>query len=169
MKTLLLMRHAKADSKHSHGKDRERPLNKRGKRNAPQMASLIKDKELIPQLILSSSAERAKQTAEIVAEQVGYPNEVRLMDKLYMAEWDTLIDVLRKLDDDLERVMIVGHNPGLESLLPLLTGQVMALPTAAVAHLVLPLERWKDLNKKTKAELVELWRPKELEEREAHD
>ena len=164
MKTLLLMRHAKSSWKDADIKDRKRPLSKRGKRNAPQMGELLKEKELLPQLILASSAVRARQTAELLAEASGYQGDIRYLDDLYMAEADEYLDELKKLPDNLERVMLIGHNPGLESLLPMLTGRVESLPTAAIAHLTLPISNWKELSKKTKAELVELWRPKELED-----
>jgi phosphohistidine phosphatase len=163
MKTLLIMRHAKSSWKEKNLKDRKRTLSKRGKRNAPQMGELIKEKELLPQIILSSDAVRARQTVELLTEASGFTGEVKYDDDLYMAEADEYLDTLRKVSDDFERVMIVGHNPGLESLLPLLTGRVESLPTAAIAHLTLPIDHWKELSKKTKAELVEIWKPKELE------
>ncbi len=163
MKTILLMRHAKSSWKDKNLKDQKRPLTKRGKRNAPQMGELIKEKELIPQVILSSPAERAKQTAELFKKGSGYQGEIQYIDSLYMAEADEFVHELRKLPDDLERVMVIGHNPGLESLLPLWTKQIEALPTAAIAYLVVPINKWKELGKGTEADLVEIWRPKELE------
>jgi phosphohistidine phosphatase len=164
MKTLILMRHAKSSFKDKTIKDSKRPLSKRGVRNATQMASLMKERELMPQALLASKAERAKQTADIVVQEIGYTGEVQLMDELFMAEADDLIKILRKTPDEVERVMLVGHNPGLESLIPLFTGLVAALPTAGIAYLALPIEHWEDLKKKTHAELLELWRPKELDE-----
>jgi phosphohistidine phosphatase len=163
MKTLLIMRHAKSSWKEKNLKDRKRPLSKRGKRNAPQMGELIKEKELVPQVILASDALRSHQTAELLSGTSGFQGEVKYIDDLYMAEADEYLSALRKVPDELERVMVIGHNPGLESLLPLLTGRVESLPTAAIAHLVLPIDHWKELNKHTKAELIEIWRPKELE------
>ena len=163
MKTLLIMRHAKSSWKDNDLKDRKRPLSNRGKRNAPQMGELIKEKELVPQLILSSDAVRSKQTAELVAKASGFTGDIKTLDELYMAEADEYIEAVRKVSDGLERVMIIGHNPGLESLIPMLTDQVESLPTAAVAFLNLPIDSWKKLNKKTHAELIEIWRPKELE------
>jgi phosphohistidine phosphatase len=163
MKTLLIMRHAKSSWKDKDLKDRKRPLSKRGKRNAPQMGELIKEKELVPQIILASDAVRAHQTVELLTETSGFSGKVHYNDDLYMAEADEYLDSLRKVSDEFERVMIVGHNPGLESLLPLLTGRVESLPTAAIAHLTLPIDHWKELSKKTKAELLEIWKPKELE------
>ncbi len=163
MKTLLLMRHARGSWKEHGIKDRKRPLSKRGKKNAPQMGELIKEKELIPQLILCSSATRAQQTAELLAKAIEYSGEIRYLDSLYMAEAEDTLKILRKLPDELERVMVIGHNPGLESMLPLLTKHVEALPTAAVAYLVVPINSWKDLKKNTEADLIEIWRPKEIE------
>jgi phosphohistidine phosphatase len=163
MKTLLLMRHAKSSWKDDGLKDRKRPLSKRGKKNAPLMGELIKEKELVPQLILCSTAVRARQTAEIVAAACGCAGEIRYLDELYMAEADEIIDQIRQVPDDFERIMVIGHNPGLESVLPLLTRTVISLPTAAIADLSLPISQWKELNKKTHAELIDLWRPKELD------
>jgi phosphohistidine phosphatase len=163
MKTLLLMRHGKSSWKEKDLKDRKRPLSKRGRRNAPQMGKLLIEKELVPQLILTSSALRARQTADLLAEASGYQGEIREIDDLYMAEADEILDVVKDAPNGLERIMVIGHNPGMESLLPMLTGNIEALPTAAIAYLALPVDDWKKVGKKTKAELVGLWRPKELE------
>lgn len=162
MKTILLMRHAKSSWKEKEEKDHKRPLAKRGKRNASQMGELMKEEELIPQLILSSSALRAQQTAELFVKGSGYQGEIKYLDSLFMAEGDEYLKLLRSLPDDIERVMIIGHNPGLESMIPLLTRQVEAIPTAAIAYLIAQISHWKDLSKDTEIDLVEIWRPKEL-------
>lgn len=163
MKTLLIMRHAKSSWKDGKLKDRERPLNKRGKRVAPQIGELIKEKELIPQVILCSTALRARQTVDAFLPNLDYTGQVEYMDKLYMAEADDVLKVLRRQDEKLERVMVVGHNPGLESLIPMLTGRIEPLPTASVAYISLPIQSWKDLKHDVEGELVEVWRPKEME------
>ncbi len=164
MKTLLLMRHAKSSWKDTELADHERPLNKRGRRDAPMMGQLLVDRELVPQEILSSSALRARQTAEVVAETADFPGEITYLDRLYMAEADEIIAVLRELPDDIERVMVIGHNPGLETLLQILSGRIESLPTAVVAHLSLPIDSWAALSDATSGELVEIWRPKDLRE-----
>jgi phosphohistidine phosphatase len=164
MKTLLLMRHAKSSWKDSKLDDKERPLNKRGRSDAPIMGQILIDRELIPQCILSSSALRARQTAEAVIESSGYPGEVTYLDQLYMAEVEGYIAVLRELPDDVERVMLIGHNPGLETLLQILSGSIESLPTAVLAHLVLPINQWSQLTAETQGQLVDIWRPKELRE-----
>jgi phosphohistidine phosphatase len=123
----------------------------------------LKERELIPQIILSSPAVRATQTAEIVSKIIGFSGEIRIHEALYMAEAEDIIKLLRKLPDEIERVMVIGHNPGLESLIPMLTERIESLPTAGAAYLALPILHWKELKSKTKAELVEIWRPKDLE------
>ncbi len=162
MKTLLLMRHAKSSWKDTGVADHERPLNKRGRSDAPRMGQLLCDRELVPQVILSSSAARARQTAEALIKTSGFQGEISYLDRLYLAEADEYISALRELPDTIERVMVIGHNPGLESLLQMLSGRIESLPTAVIAHLVLPISQWSELNAETDGELVEIWRPKDL-------
>lgn len=162
MKTLLLMRHAKSSWKDHGLKDVERPLNKRGKNDAPLMGKLLKEKELTPQLILSSPAERASATAKALSEHCGYKGKIKYLDSFYLGEPSAYLKALHKISDEIERVMVIGHNPGLEGLLQLLSHQVESLPTAAIAHLALPIAHWKKLDDKTEGELVGLWRPREL-------
>jgi phosphohistidine phosphatase len=166
MKTLLLMRHAKSSWKHPENPDHERPLNKRGKKDAPLMGNLIKDKELIPQYILSSTACRAVETAEMVVKSSGFNGKVDYLDSFYMAEPNVYLDGLQTLPDEIERVMIIGHNPGLEGLLQILSGRVESLPTSSIAHIVLPINQWKDLNLDTEGELVENISPEDLKAKE---
>jgi phosphohistidine phosphatase len=162
MKTLLLMRHGKSSWKDTNLSDHERPLNKRGQKDAPHMGMILRDRELIPQRILSSTALRARQTAEAISAISDFQEEVTYLDRLYMAEADEYIAVLRELPDTIERVMVIGHNPGLETLLQLLSGQIEPLPTAVIAHLVLPIRYWTELNTDTNGDLVDIWRPKEI-------
>lgn len=164
MKTLLLMRHAKSSWKEKNTSDHERPLNKRGRRDAPRMGHLLQERELTPQLILSSSALRSRQTAELVAETAGYSAEVMYLDELYMAEPDGYIAALRKLPDTVERVLLIGHNPGLETLLQMLSNRIESLPTAVLADISLPIDEWGVLSNNVEGDLVEIWRPKEIQE-----
>jgi phosphohistidine phosphatase len=163
MKTLLLLRHAKSSWKQPELADHDRPLNKRGQRDAPRMGRLLKKENLTPDLIVSSTAKRAHDTAEVVAETSGYEDEVDFRPELYMAEPETYLGLLKSLSDDYQSVMLVGHNPGLEELLELLTGESETLPTAALAEIQLPLQRWKDLSSRAKGKLINLWRARELE------
>jgi len=166
MKTLLLMRHAKSSWKEKDVPDHERPLNKRGRRDVPLMSKLLVDRELIPQQIISSSALRTRQTAECLAEELEFWGDIVFQDRLYMAEAEEYLGMLRELPDDLEQVMLIGHNPGLETLLQMLSGRIEALPTAVIAHLALPITEWAQLNGETEGEIVEIWRPKEVREGE---
>jgi phosphohistidine phosphatase len=167
MKTLLLMRHAKSSWKDKHISDRERPLLKRGVKAAKNMGEFIAEKELIPQKIFSSSAVRTLETARVVSKVCDCSAALVAVDEFYLAEAEIYINYLKTLPDDLERVMIIGHNPGLESLLQILSGRIDMLNTAVVAHLILPIKSWAEINNETEGELVELWRPKELFEVDA--
>ena len=122
VKTLLILRHAKSSWDDSALDDHERPLNSRGKRDAPRIARLAHDEGLIPELILSSDAVRAHLTAEAMADATGA--ELLLDARLYHA---TVADILALIPtvvrDEAATVMIVGHNPGLEELVALLTGE----------------------------------------------
>jgi len=165
MKTILLMRHGKSSWKDSNLSDHDRPLSKRGQNDAPRMGMILCDRELIPQRILSSTALRARQTAEAIVQVSGFQEDVIYLDRLYMAEVEEYITVLRELPDSIERVMIIGHNPGLETLLQLLSGRIESLPTAVIAHLVLPIHHWVELSSDSNGDLVEIWRPKEVLEK----
>ncbi len=163
MKSLLLMRHGKSSWKEPKMKDHERPLNKRGRKSVSRMGELIIEAELIPQVIYSSSAVRARQTAEALVTTLGFTGEVEYLDSFYMAEPEVILKRLRKLPEGIERVLVIGHNPGLEALMQILSGTVEALPTAAIAYLSLPISFWKDLYEDTQCELIEVWRPKEID------
>ena len=165
MKTLLLMRHAKSSWKDNSIKDIDRPLNKRGRRDAPRMGDLLKEVELVPQVILCSPALRTRLTAEAVARASGFSGEIQYYDAYYMGEPEDYLKKLVKLPDEVERVMVIGHNPGLEMLMQMLSEQVEALSTASIAYLSLPIDHWKDLKPDVEAQLNEIWRPKALEPR----
>jgi phosphohistidine phosphatase len=167
MKTLLILRHAKSSWKDDTLPDQDRPLNKRGKAEAPRMGRLLRDQDLVPDLILSSDARRARATAEMVAEESRFEGEITFLRELYAAEPEAYLDALATMGGDAACVMVVGHNPGLEELLQELTGEYLPLPTAALAQVNLPLSRWSDINTDLEAagiqgKLVNLWSPKDL-------
>ena len=164
MKTLLVLRHAKSSWKDSSLEDHDRPLNKRGKADAPRMGKLIREQELVPDLIVSSTARRAKKTAEEVADESKFSGEVVLEKRFYLASPVSMVEILKEIPDpSADRVMIVGHNPGQEELVRALTGADETFPTASLAQIELPIDRWADLELTTQGKLVGLWRPKELE------
>jgi len=163
MKTVLLLRHAKSSWNHPELSDRERPLNKRGKRQAPEMGKLIYTESLTPDLILSSIARRACKTAEAVAKNCGYDGEIDRIDDFYPGGTADYLRVLSELPDGVRRVMVIGHNPGLEELLRVLVGETRTLSTAALAQIDLPLESWQDLTASTHGKLVRILRVPETD------
>jgi len=162
MKTLLILRHAKSSWASPTIADHDRPLNARGNADAPRIGELIKNQDLIPDLILCSTAKRAHKTADKVAHNCGYEGEVMRVGELYLATTDIYLKVLSELEDDHSRVMVVGHNPGLEDLSETLTGQFETLPTAALVQTSLAIEHWHELDKSVEGKLVNIWRPREL-------
>lgn len=162
MKILLILRHAKSSWKKPGLADHDRPLNKRGKRDAPRMGQLVEQEGLVPDLIISSTAQRARVTAEVVAENSGYEGEIQLERSFYMGYPEAYLEVLCQLPDEVGTVMVVGHNPGLEELLEELVMEPERLPTAAMARIDLPIQSWQELDDEVVGELVKLWRPREL-------
>jgi phosphohistidine phosphatase len=112
MKTLYLVRHAKSSWKYPNLDDFERPLNKRGRKNAPFMGTILKKLKVAPDLLISSPANRAAITARIIAAKINYPLEkIRYRESIYEFSEDALIHVIKQIDDSVNKAMIVGHNP----------------------------------------------------------
>ncbi|HYZ58367.1 MAG TPA: histidine phosphatase family protein [Nitrososphaeraceae archaeon] len=164
MKTLLILRHAKSSWKEQNLPDHDRPLNKRGKNDAPGMGKLLKDEDLIPDLIISSTAIRAKKTAKLVAKACKYKGKIILNHSLYGAEPTAYLKILEGLSDKHTIALIVGHSPSVEETVELLTGAPeVIMPTCALAQLSLPVQKWAEIKKKKiKGKLLKVWRPKEL-------
>jgi phosphohistidine phosphatase len=164
MKTLLVLRHAKSSWDDAGLDDHDRPLNSRGERDAPRMGQLVSDLDLMPDLIISSDATRARLTAEAMADAAGYEGTILLERRLYHANPTEIVDLLHSaVDAELETVMIVGHNPGLEELVAALTGAREDVPTAGLAQIELPIEQWSNLTAATRGTLVDMWRPSDLD------
>jgi phosphohistidine phosphatase len=162
MRTLLVLRHAKSSWNDSALGDHERPLNERGRRDGPRMGQLIRENGLIPDVVISSDASRAQLTAHAVAEAARYTGDILLDPRLYLASPADILLLLATVRENAETIMIVGHNPGLEQLVEHLTGEREDLPTAALAQIELPIDRWSDLELSTRGTLLGLWRPEEL-------
>jgi phosphohistidine phosphatase len=161
MKSLLILRHAKSSWKNDALADHDRPLNRRGKHDAPEVGKRLRDEDLVPDAILSSTAKRARQTAEAAARESGFAGEIRLSPELYGGGPEAYLEAIRSLPGDVERALVVGHNPDLEELVEILTGESVRLPTAALAHVRLELQAWQDLNEEEPGKLVDLWTPRE--------
>jgi len=147
MKKIILIRHAKSDSKHPYSSDFERPLNERGKKDAPIMAKLLK--ELYPdiQLFLSSPAVRAKHTAVFFAEQFGIEqNKIHFNKNLYLASPHDILFTLSTLDNSLNSVAVVAHNPGITDLASHLGRKFISnMPTSSFAALSINASSWHSI------------------------
>ena len=127
------------------------------------MGAVVRECGLTPDLIVSSNAVRARLTAEAVAKSARFDGEIQLEPRLYAASVEDILAVLCTVPEaNSGTVMIVGHNPGLGQLIAHLTGEQEDLPTAALAHIALRIDRWSDLKESTRGRLVGFWRPKEL-------
>ena len=162
MKTLLLMRHAKSSWSDASLADHDRPLNGRGKADAPRMGRALEERDLVPGRILSSTAKRARHTAELVIENLPFEGNFSQHRELYHAGVDEYLDALAGLPDETDCVMLVGHNPGMAEFVDFLTDRPEMMTTANVAVIQLPIESWEDLDFETEGELVDVLRPKEL-------
>jgi phosphohistidine phosphatase len=162
IKTLLILRHAKSSWKSAELSDHDRPLNTRGKRDAPRIGRKLSKEGLIPQLIISSPAVRAYSTAEMVAKACGYDGEITVDSLLYGSGYTEYLKVLKIQSDQYDVIMLVGHNPHSEQLLEKLIGEMVPMPTCSVANVSLYIRTWKDVNARTKGKLINIWRPKEL-------
>jgi len=162
MKNLLVLRHAKSSWEFQDLSDHDRPLNNRGKRDAPRMGKVLLKERLVPQLIISSSAARARSTAEKVAKASRYIGEISVEPSLYREGSSAYLNALRHLTNQYDTVLIVGHNPDVKHLVEILTGNVITMPTCGLAYVKLPIEKWLDLKDDKNGELAKIWRPKEL-------
>ncbi len=144
MKDLILIRHAKSSWKDSGLDDRERPLNKRGERDAPEIGFRLAHRNVKPELIVSSPAARALTTARIIAKKLGYARkEIVVKDRLYGAGVVELLDVIRNADESVATLMLFGHNPGLTELANHLgPREIPNLPTCGVLHLRFDAAVW---------------------------
>ncbi len=169
MKILYLLRHAKSEWDDPELDDFDRPLNKRGHRNAGRMATYLQENNIHPDLILCSAAKRAVETCGYFVKD-GY--SVQYEDNLYLASSDTLADFIHRVDDRYNSAMVVAHNPGLEEFTlkygrdgnPELWQQVnFKYPTAAIAQLEIESPNWSGFTE-SNTRLINFVRPKDLSE-----
>ena len=162
MPTLLVLRHAKSD--HDQGvPDHERVLNARGKKDANRMGELAKKQGLLPDRVLSSTAVRARDTAERFSESAGFSGSIEFLESLYHAEPDAYVQALATRGGNAETVMVVGHNPGLEALVLELTDERVELPTAALVRCPVAVSAWSEMSVASRAELAAIFRPRDLD------
>ncbi|MEP7320315.1 MAG: histidine phosphatase family protein [Saprospiraceae bacterium] len=146
MKTVCFIRHAKSSWDQAGLADIDRPLNLRGKTTAPVMAKLIADKGITPDLIITSPAKRARQTAKSFRKQFGIKKEaVQIEPTIYGGDEHQVIDILRKLPDEKSTVFLFGHNPTMNYLAALFSKERLHVPTCGIMILNLNIERWQDI------------------------
>jgi phosphohistidine phosphatase len=145
MRTVYFLRHGKSKRGPEYDTDFERPLAKRGKQASARMGEYVAEHGYVPALILSSPAERAKDTAIRFAEAAGYEGEIRLVDDLYFSGDDVYLELIWELDDWIDSAMFVGHNPTTESVIEDLSRQYVRMPTAALARIDFAVDRWMDV------------------------
>lgn len=144
MKTLYLLRHAKSSWDNSNLTDFERPLNERGNKAAPLMGRYMRENNIAPDVVISSPATRANETAELVIEAAGTETKLRFDKKIYEATWLDLLRVIANIEDEVETVLLIGHNPGFEETVFRLTDKRVTMPTAALVKITLNIERWNE-------------------------
>jgi len=153
-KELFLVRHAKSSWDDPTISDHDRTLNERGYRNAPEMGRRLSDRRVSPDALISSTALRARTTAEIMAGSINYPKDRIVLDRaLYHASATELQEYIGGLDDSHLSVMLFGHNPGMTSLVSHLFGlPIDNLPTCGVVHLQFSAESWAEASRSMPSE-----------------
>jgi phosphohistidine phosphatase len=150
MKTLYVIRHAKSSWDNPTLSDFDRPLNKRGKKDAPAMGKRLAQRQVVPDLLLSSPAERAFTTCKIIAEEIQYPSgKIKTDKKLYHAEDAEILRIIQGLDNKYTCVCIFGHNPGLTDFVNLLAdADIDNIPTCGIVVCALDIQSWDDASRK---------------------
>ena len=161
MLTLYLLRHAKSSWADASQPDFERGLTDRGREAAAFIGDFIREKGIDFDLVLVSTAVRTRETIELIKERANFRGEVRYDERIYEATVSRLLEIISEVDDDRESVLLVGHNPGIEELLTLLTGEQQHVTTANFAKIKLNLPNWS-ANPAHEGTLEWIIRPKEM-------
>ena len=159
MKKLYIIRHAKSSWKDLTLNDFDRPLNKRGKQNVLLMGSILKEKHILPDMIISSPALRAKLTAKEIARIISFTKDIKFYENIYDASSYDLIGILKSIDDNNNSLFLFGHNPSLNSLAETFIGLYENIPTCAIVEIEFDCNKWKDIDQ-TNANLVSFDYPK---------
>jgi phosphohistidine phosphatase len=169
MKTLTLLRHAKSTWDDPVVRDFDRPLNPRGRRAAQTVGREMRMQELAFDRVLASPAVRVMETIEEIGNGYGQALAPRFDQRVYLATTDTLLDIIRETEGEVGSLLLVGHNPGLEMLVLMLTSQSelreqaeIKYPTATLAEISLPVERWEDVEEGI-GSLSRFIRPRDLD------
>ncbi|MDA3911769.1 MAG: histidine phosphatase family protein [Bacteroidales bacterium] len=150
MRTISFIRHAKSDQS-VNLPDFERPLNQRGLNDAPIMGEIIKNEYSQPDLILSSPANRAKTTTELIAKAIDYPEtEIVFVEDLYFADTETFFEIIHQIDDNFKQVFIVSHNPGTTYIINRISNtRLDHMPTCGIAEIAFDINHWNEIQDKS--------------------
>lgn len=161
MKKLYLVRHAKSSWDDYSLSDEKRPLNERGKRDAPVMAKLLKDQSADIQLMISSTAKRAMATAKVFKKTFDIDKSKFLKtDQLYLASTSAILEVVRKIDDDYDCIALFGHNPGLTDFVNRFSDKMVDnVPTCGIARIEFNVDSWSAIESE-RGELTSFLYPK---------
>jgi phosphohistidine phosphatase len=161
MLTLYLLRHAKSSWDDESQQDFERPLANRGRKAAALIGELIQEKGIDFDLVLVSTAVRTRETIELIKDQAKFRGEVRYDERIYEATVSQMLEIISQIDNDRRTVLLVGHNPGIEELLALLTGEQQRVTTANFAKIKIKATKWS-ASLAGKGTLEWIVRPKEM-------
>ena len=158
------MRHAKSSWDNTNLADFDRPLNTRGLHDAPFMGSIIYENGFAPEMVFSSPAKRAKQTAVLVKETAGIQSPVKYLDQIYEASPSSLLRVVSEFPEYIDSALLIGHNPGIEGFIKLLTNELHPIPTATFIRINLSVSHWEEITANC-GRIEVIMRPKELAQR----
>ncbi len=151
MKKLIVIRHAKSSWDDPSLDDFDRPLNKRGEKDAPRMGKLLREMKITPDYLITSPAVRAMETCKQIAKKIDFPlNKIILNQKLYHANLETILQVVQEIPDrknDAEEIaLLFGHNPGLTEFVNAISNEaIVNIPTCGIAIISLSNDRWRNL------------------------
>lgn len=147
MKILYLVRHAKSSWDFPNLTDFDRPLSARGERDAPKMGQRLADKSILPDLIISSPANRAFATSQVIAKKIGYSlDKIRTQQSIYHASEGTLLKVVQNTDDTVKSLMLFGHNPGFTDFAnSLAIEDIYNIPTCGIVAIKFTTNNWTEV------------------------
>lgn len=163
MRTLYLLRHAKASKNDESSADFERPLTRRGRKSCGLMSRFVKEKKIGFDLVLTSTSVRARETIELIAQGANLQAEIRFDERIYEASVARLVEIISELESNRKTVLLVGHNRGLEELLHGFTYSTHRLPSAALARIKFKISKWSEVYG-SRATLDWIVTPKQLEQ-----
>ena len=147
MKKLIIIRHAEAVNKDHFQDDFERPLTEKGREDASSIGKCLKEKNIFPNVILSSPAIRAISTAECIAKEIGYKKEIQQNQYIYEAYVHTLQEIIEYVEDTNDTVFLIGHNPSISALAYMLGDLKEIIPTSATVEINFNVTSWVDISK----------------------